>query len=117
MWYGRIDVSPADSARIMEALRSRGSAPPDRLANLLPRYLDLRCDERGTLWLQPFDIEEGGLQGGPVWLRITSDGESREVRLPDGFDPYRFTSERIWGVRRDELDRASVAWIEVPGGR
>jgi len=114
---GKIDASPADSARIMDGLMSRLKAPPDQLANLLPRYLDLRCDENGTLWMQPFDIDMGGLEGGPVWLRITSDGETNEVRVPDGFDPYRFTSERIWGVQRNELDVASVAWIAVPRAR
>lgn len=35
--------------------------------------------------------------------------------LPERFDPYRFTGDRIWGVLRDELDVASVAWIETPG--
>jgi len=28
--------------------------------------------------------------------------------LPDRFDPHRFTSERIWGVLRDEFDVASA---------
>ena len=56
----------------------------------------------------------GGMRGGPAWLRIAPDGETREVRFPERFDPYRFTSGRIWGVLRDELDVASVAWVEDP---
>jgi hypothetical protein len=111
---GEIEISAEDSAMVVQGLLSRITAPPERLANLLPRYTDLRCDEQGTLWLQPFDIDEGGLDGGPVWLRIADDGEVQEVRLPDRFDPYRFTAERIWGVQRNELDVASVAWIPTP---
>jgi hypothetical protein len=114
---GRIDVSPADSAMIMDGLTSRVNAPPEQLANLLPRYLDLRCDDDGTLWLQPFDIDDGGLEGGAVWLRISAAGDVTEVRMPDRFDPYRFTGGRIWGVQRDEFDVAAVAWIAAPGAR
>ena len=57
------------------------------------------------------------MRGGPAWLRITSDGVTDEIHLPDRFDAHRFTPERIWGVQRDEYDVASVAWIAVPGGR
>ena len=70
--------------------------------------------EVGALWIHPFDLDAGGLSGGPAWLRITPDGATREVYLPQRFDAYRFTRERIWGVKRDELDRASVAWVQVP---
>jgi hypothetical protein len=111
---GEYKVSAADSARILSGLRSRITASTDQLANLLPRYTDLRCDEKGTMWMQPFDIGTGGLDGGPTWLRIAPDGTAERVRLPDRFDPYRFTSRRIWGVQRSELDIASVAWIVVP---
>lgn len=111
---GNTAVTAADSAGTIDRIIPRLTATPQQLANLLPRYVDLRCDEDGTLWLQPFDIEIGGLRGGPRWLRITLDGETTEVSLPSRFDPYRFTSEKIWGVQRDELDVASLAWIAVP---
>ncbi len=109
--------SRADSARIMKGFSARVTASPDQLVKVLPRYTDLRCDERGMLWMQPFDIDRGGVDGGPVWLRIAPDGTTDEFRLPDRFDPYRFTSRRIWGVQRSALDVASVAWIEVPRER
>ena len=80
---------------------------------MLPRYVDYRCDNEGTQWIQPFDIDTpgplmGGLRGGRVWLRITTDGETEEIRLPDSFDPYRFTPDKIWGVQRDELDAGKL---------
>lgn len=114
---GNTAVSAADSARTIDRILPRLTATPQQLANLLPRYVDLRCDDNGTLWLQPFDIEIGGLRGGQNWLRINPDGATAEVTLPTRFDPYRFTSERIWGVQRDDLDVASIAWIATPQDR
>ncbi len=64
--------------------------------------------------MRPLDLETGGLGGGPIWLQIFRDGSVRNVRFPDRFDPYRFTTERVWGVQRDRLDVRSVAWISVP---
>ena len=112
-----IGLSAADSARILDSLIPRLNLAPNQLANLLPTYVDFRCDETGTQWLRPFDLAAGGLRGGPTWLRIAPDGSMQEVRLPDRFDPYRFTAERIWGVQRDEFDVASVAWIAIPHRR
>lgn len=75
-----------------------------------------RADD-GTAWLRPLDLERGGLDGGRTWLRVSQSGERDEVRLPERFDPYRFSAERIWGVQRDELDVASIAWVATPRGR
>ncbi len=116
---GPYGMSSADSAQISGEFLRNLDAPPAQLANLLPRYVDYRCDDEGTQWIQPFDIDTpgplmGGLRGGRVWLRITTDGETEEIRLPDTFDPYRFSPDKIWGVQRNELDVASVTWIAVP---
>lgn len=100
-----------DTARLLPFLRGRIEGDPTQLARLLPRYVDLHCTEDGALWARPFDIDVGGLRGGPTWLRIAGDGRLQEVRLPPRFDPLRFTTDRIWGVQRDELDVPSVAWI------
>ena len=108
------DMSAADSARILDGLAERLEGTPEQLGGLLPKYVDFRCADDGTMWLRPLDLERGGMRGGPAWLRITPAGETREVLFPERFDPYRFTSERIWGVLRDELDVASVAWTEMP---
>jgi hypothetical protein len=109
-------LSPADSAAILDEALQQAVGEPEQLADLLPRYVDLRCSTDGTLWLHPFDLEVGGLQGGRVWLQMGEDGSVREVSLPDRFQAFRFTSDRIWGVQRDQLDVASVAWIDL-GGR
>jgi hypothetical protein len=105
-------LSAADSAQLLNDMLQRISGTPEQLANYLPRYVDLRCSDDGTLWAQPFDLDLGG--GGAAWLRIVPDGATHEVLLPPSFDAYRFTDGRIWGVQRDELDVASVAWVEVP---
>jgi hypothetical protein len=55
----QIEVPPSDSAEIMDGFMSRVDASPEQLANLLPRYTDLRCDEKGTLWMQPVRHREG----------------------------------------------------------
>jgi hypothetical protein len=87
---------------------------PAQLAAYLPRYVNLHCSEGGTLWIQPLDVAGGGLSGGRTWVRISPDGTRRTVEMPLRFDPFRFTNDRIWGVQRDELDVASIAWIDVP---
>lgn len=110
-------ISAADSTRLLNDVVGEVEGEPNVLATFLPRYVDLRCGADGTLWLLPFDIDEGGLRGGRSWLRITPDDVVQEVRLPDRFDGFRFTGDRIWGVQRDELDVAAVAWIEVPAVR
>ena len=108
------NMSAADSARLMNELVQGVRGTREQLAQYLPRYVDFRCSDDGTMWIQPFDVETGSLSGGPVWLRITSSGLREEVRFPDRFDPFRFTPGRIWGVQRDELDVASIAWINTP---
>lgn len=106
---------PVDTARLLPGLRQQIDGDGRELATLLPRYVDLHCTDDGVLWARPFDVETGGLRGGPRWLRIGRDGVAREVRLPERFDPYRFTAGRIFGVQRDSLDVPSVAWIDLPG--
>lgn len=110
------EMSAADSAQLLGPLISRLEASPERLGGLLPKYVDFRCAEDGTMWMRPLDLERGGLRGAAEWLRIAPDGSTREVRFPERFDPYRFTGGRVWGVLRDELDIASVAWTEDPAG-
>lgn len=111
---GMAEMTAADSARILNGVVARLQGTPQQLGGLLPKYVDFHCADDGTMWLRPLDLERGGMGGGPVWLRIAPDGDVRDVRFPERFDPYRFTSGRIWGVLRDELDVESVAWMEAP---
>jgi hypothetical protein len=110
------NTSPADSARLINEMLQEIEGEPEHLASFLPRYVDFRCTREGTVWIQPFDPDRGGLRGGLAWLRITADGATDEVHLPDRFDAYRFSGDRIWGIQRDEFDVATVAWIAVPAG-
>ena len=109
-------LGEADRQRLLNQMAQNVNGSPQELATYLPRYVDFRCGEDGTMWLHPFDPDAGGLNGGPVWLRISPEGAAREVRLPDRFDALRFSDARIWGVYRDELDVPSVASIRMPAG-
>ena len=110
-----IDLPPVPFTEVSR--RQFGEAvfgEPHELASYLPRYVDFRCSDDGTMWMHPFGLDSGGLSGGPLWLRIAPDGAIQEVRLPDRFDAFRFSSSRIWGVYRDENDIPSVASIPLP---
>lgn len=104
-----------DSVRILNEIARTVSGGPRALASYLPRYVDLRCTEGGTMWMHPLDPDLGGLRGGRSWLRITPAGDIDEVRLPDRFDAFRFTDSRIWGIHSDEAGFPSVASIALPG--
>ncbi|HKJ01325.1 MAG TPA: hypothetical protein VJ997_02690 [Longimicrobiales bacterium] len=108
-------MSSEDSAGLAKQMAQGLKGDPRELAAYLPRYVDFRCSDDGTMWLQPIDLDAGGLQGGPTWLRVTPDGVVRDVHLPGRFDAFRFRGKRIWGVQRDALDVATVAWIELTG--
>ena len=107
-------LTRADSTRLLNDIIAEAPWEPDQLAAVLPRYVDLKCTDDGVVWMRPFDPEVGGLSGGPTWIRIGPDDGVQEVVLPERFDAYRFTTDRIWGVQRDELDVATVAWITIP---
>lgn len=110
-------LGEADRQRVLNQMAQGVIGSPQELATYLPHYVDFRCSEDGTtMWLHPFDPDAGGLNGGPRWLRISSDGVARDVHLPDRFDALRFSDSRVWGVYRDELDVPSVASIPLPAG-
>jgi len=108
------EVTAADTTRVLNEIAQGVQGNGRELAAYLPRYVDFRCAADGTVWIQPFDVDRGGLEGGVAWLRITSDDVTGEIHFPERFDPYRFTTDRVWGVQRDEFDVASIAWIELP---
>ena len=107
-------LSEEDSLRVLNRMARSAQGEPHELASYLPRYVDLRCSADGTMWMNPIDLDAGGLKGGRQWLRIAADGSTREVLLPERFDALRFSHSRIWGVYRDEFDIAVVASIALP---
>ena len=109
-------LSSEDSLRVLNQAAQSVRGEPRELASYLPRYVDFRCSESGTMWINPIDLDAGGLKGASVWLRIEPDGAIREVYLPERFDALRFSDSRIWGVYRDEVDIAVVASIRLPAG-
>jgi len=111
-----VRLTAEDSARVLDQLAGMVEGQPHELASYLPRYVDFRCSEDGTIWMQPLDVELGGLRGSRSWLRIAPGGGVREVRLPERFDAFRFRASRVWGGYRDENDLASVASIALPRG-
>ncbi len=111
-----VRLTAEDSAGVLDQLAGMVKGQPHELASYLPRYVDFRCSEDGTMWIQPLDVELGGLRGGRSWLRITPDGSVREVWLPERFDAFRFLPSRVWGVYRDENDLPSVASVSLPRG-
>ena len=113
---GTVDgrLSPADSARVLNEMVQGARGTGAQLAAYLPRYVDFRCTDAGTVWLRPIDLEAGGMEGGRTWLRIEPDGHASSVRMPERFDPLRFTESRVWGVQRDSFDVVSIAWAALP---
>lgn len=107
-------LSEEDSLRVLNRMARSVQGEPHELASYLPRYVDFRCSEGGTMWMNPIELDAGGLRGGRLWLRISPGGVIREVRLPGRFDAFRFSESRVWGVLRDEFDVPSVASIALP---
>lgn len=112
---GAVDgsLSAADSTRLLNEMVQGVSGTPEQLAAYLPRYVDLRCTDGGTIWLRPIDVDTG-LAGAREWLRIEAGGRRSRVGMPERFDPLRFTETRVWGVQRDAFDVVSIAWIALP---
>jgi len=109
-------ITAADSVRVFNEMVQGVEGTPEGLARFLPRYVDMRCADDASTWLQPLDLDLGNLKGGRTWLRVTPEGSVREVHLPPRFDAYRFRGGRAWGVQRDEFDVASVGWVALPSG-
>ncbi|TVP48166.1 MAG: hypothetical protein EA350_03720 [Gemmatimonadales bacterium] len=89
----------------------------DQFAAVFPEYFQMLCAPDGTLWLQHFDWEEGFAGAGWSWERLRvgeGDSGAESIRLPAGFQAFRITSDRAWGIVMDELGIPSVAWIELP---
>ncbi|HSM06542.1 MAG TPA: hypothetical protein VK858_18105 [Longimicrobiales bacterium] len=108
-------MSSADSARLIQGAVAALEGSEEQHAAVLPQYVDLRCGEgEGVLWLQPLDLEAGGMRGSATWLRVSPDHTLARVDFPDRFQPYVFRSGQAWGITRDALDVATVARVDLP---
>ncbi|TVP59372.1 MAG: hypothetical protein EA351_01705 [Gemmatimonadales bacterium] len=89
----------------------------DQFADVFPEYYQMHCAPDGSLWLQHFDWEDGFGGAGWSWerVRVEDDDPAIEtIRFPEGFQIFRITADRAWGIALDELDIPSVAWIALP---
>ena len=48
-------LGEADRLRALNQMVQMVSGSPEELASYLPRYVDFRCSEDGTMWMHPFD--------------------------------------------------------------
>jgi hypothetical protein len=112
---GSIELEPprVDTAALLPTIYPRIRGDAQELASVLPRYTALHCSDDDALWLRRFDPRDGGLRGGRSWLMVEGEAIWRDVVFPERFDPFRFRGGRVWGVVRDALDVASIAWIEL----
>lgn len=112
---GSIGLEPprVDTAALLPTIFPRIRGDGRALAEVLPHFTAIHCDDEGAVWLRRFAPREGGLRGARSWLRIPDEGAWEEVVFPERFDPFRFRGGRAWGVLRDALDVASIAWIDL----
>ena len=101
-----------------EALRERAGmiaqmAEPHLESTLPPTRL--RCDDRGWVWIQLFDMEHDRRGYAREWVVLDEEGSlTATVTFPEGFHPMRFGADRVVGVVRDELEVETVGWIPTP---
>ena len=111
----RLMANAPERDALFDLLRRDYEAREAEFSEVFPEYVHLDCGPQGMLWLQEFDTGSGQMGRGPDWLRISSGGEVRRVKMPPTFRPMRFADDRIWGVHTDELDVEHVAWARLSG--
>ena len=92
----------------------------------MPAFQKLAVSGDGTLWVQlvqspatwtqdevaSFDPDAGF--GGRTWDAFDAAGRYLgPLEMPEGYEPMLFTSERIYGVWRNELDVQYVQVIDI----
>lgn len=101
-----------------EALRGRASAVAEMAEpNLEPTVppTRLRCDPRGRVWIQLFDMDHDRRGYAREWTVVGAEGELlAHVTFPEGFHPIRFGTDRVVGIVRDEFDAETVGWVPLP---
>lgn len=136
-------VTEADRQAVLSFLRNMmedQGAPPNavqmvvdgvRFADRYPAFANLLGGPDGTLWVQqvrsatslpeehaPSSMELEDM-GSPDWDVFDADGRYLGVvTFPDRFRPLRWQGDRVYGVRRDDLDVPYVVRLRLvrPGG-
>ena len=113
----RVVVDSAVS-RVPEEDRASYRAVLDEApAPQLPALAGLIVDELGFVWIRPYEPLRhaavlGGLgRPGPggVWRVLSPEGvQVSEVSMPEELEPSQITSDRVVGIRRDDLGVESV---------
>ncbi len=109
----RLMVDAPERDVLLEMFKRDYEDRASEFAEVFPEYVHLDCSGRDTLWLQPFDSSSGQMGRGPLWLRVTTEGEMGSVEFPVRFRPMRFHEDRIWGTHTGELDVEYLAWTEL----
>jgi hypothetical protein len=129
-WIPETTLSP-DLAleEVGDLIRAR--AEPERASLMLERadafpvrdrvsdFWGFLVDERGFLWVRPYDIVQHALPSfaasvagpghGGEWLILSPEGvEVSRVQLPDALEPTQITEDVVVGIHRDELGVESV---------
>ncbi len=78
-----------------------------RFADYAPSITDVRCGERGAVWLQLFDNRSDPLGHGRRWLRVARSGDMDAMEFPAGFRPLAVAATTVFGTyeTRDGAER------------
>lgn len=135
-------VSEADREIVLGMIRQsmeKAGMPPENVGMMMnaisfadtwPAFTQLRGGPDGTLWVQRLryidDLTEEEQanwnpqldNGSADWDVYESDGRyGGVVTMPDGFTPFVFDGNRIYGVFRDDFDVQYVKAYELTGDR
>ena len=134
-----LPVSDADQDIMLDMIKrlmsQQAGAPPEAIEQFLsivefddqfPAYYQLFSGPQSSLWVQhiqiPSELSEEEKEnfnpmvniGSPTWDVFDTEGRFLgKIEMPARFQPMRFTTDRIYGVWRDDLDVQYVMALSV----
>jgi hypothetical protein len=103
-----------DASQVNQRLREMISHNRDLFGHHEPLAVRLLCDPVGRAWLKRFPEDPRSSREGGQWVVRAPGASLVMVRMPSGFEPWRFEQEAIVGVLTDSLDFQRVAVIALP---